>query len=194
MKSRNRIDVTTRKAWHKQHRESKQSFDYFQHYLALEGRRSVRRVKEDYGLDPSHKMDETATRWSWTSRARLFDEHNQTEIDLARVNAIVSMEKRQGEAGRAMQALAFIEMKKILEKAKAKKGASLSVGEVVKLYDVGSKLERLSLNEPGEIIRTQDESATVADDAAQRAINAMAKVLNVEAPNLAEIAESQQIH
>lgn len=186
---KNKIDDKTRRPWHRQHRETKKSFDAFQHYLLMDGRRSVRRVNEEMGLNNDH-LAEVATRWSWVARVKSFEMYKQNEMDEARINAVIEMEERQAQSGKAMQALAAIELKKILEKAKNEKEGKLSVREVVMLFDTGAKLERQAHGQPGDIIQTHDESNKTAEDAAQRAINKMADILGVEAPSLSE----SQVH
>jgi hypothetical protein len=187
-KKKQQIDTTTRKAWHKQHRESKKIYEFFQHYLLMHGRRSVRRVKEELNLADNYRLDEAATRWRWTQRARLFDEYKQEQVDNARIQSFVDMERRQGEAGKAMQALAIQEMGKLLEESKAKRGERIMrVSDVVRLMELGVQLEKESLGQ-GKLdsgVPDRAESAAAADEAAQRAVDRMAELLGVDSVELA---------
>ena len=135
--------------------ESKEAFHAFAIYRDFGVTRSARAVAERLGTS-----EQLIARWrlghSWVRRARSYDAEIDRKKRLIDLQGIERMRRRQIKLSLKLQALAAVELERLIERAMSQQqnGDPLSASEIVKLAECGAKLERLNRGEPGEIVET----------------------------------------
>jgi hypothetical protein len=136
-------------------KETEPAFQAFVTYRDMGlGARSIIAVSQQLG-----KSETLISRWSklhdWVKRVRAYDIEVDRRKRLGELRAVEQMRTRQVKLAQQMQELAAGELQKVIRLAKKTKDAgAIDQGLILKLIDVGSKLERLNLGEPSEITQT----------------------------------------
>jgi hypothetical protein len=125
----------------------------------------------DLGLERSHvkvaanvgKSVQLIAKWSrvhaWRKRTLAYDMEVDRRKRVGDLKGVEDMRRRQIKIGLDLQELGGIELSKMLREAKKRSSAeTLEQGLVMKLLDLGSKLERLNRGEPGEIVQNVDSN------------------------------------
>lgn len=139
--------------WECQEKETPKPYAAFCIYRDMGAQRSVRKVAEKLG-----KSETLISRWSsahnWVERAAAWDSEQDRIARQEQLEAIKRMRKRQAESGHALQCKALLALKKI-------PADELSAQDIVKMLVEGSKLERISRGDVGEVIEERDGGKTV---------------------------------
>ncbi len=147
------------RAYEKRETETEQAFEAFAAY-------------RDFGLERSHvkvgeKLGKNLTlisKWShqhqWVKRCHAYDRDVDRRKHIGDLKGVEDMRRRHTRMALDLQELGGLELHKMLKQAKkAKAAGTLDQGLVMKLIDMGSRLERLNRGEPGEIIQQTGDDA-----------------------------------
>ena len=153
------------KPWERQPGETFKQFEAFTLYRDGTQRTiaSTARVLGSYNADT---VGIWARKWGWEERAYAWDNEVDRRLRNAESEELRSMRKRQVQIGIGMQKAATHELQalvKYVEHVERKAQASgvirkpfVSVRDIVRLVDTGTRLERLNMGEPGAIIDVRD--------------------------------------
>lgn len=141
-------------------------------------KRSHAQLAKDFGL-AEQTVRITSSEWSWTDRVAAWDVELDRRVRETEVSVLRTMAANHINIATGLQKAAAEELKATLEKIDlAKKTAAvaeyvreplLNPREIVALVEAGTKLERISRGEPGEIVNTTGNGATSASPAAASA-------------------------
>ena len=145
-------NTNTPKPWERQENEKPKPFEAFCRYRDMGIERSIRKVASELG-----KSDTLVGRWSkdnkWVERVTAWDdEQDRIKREIAQkeqAKAIREMRKRHADLANAILLKAAKALKKIPDD-------EIRAGDVSRMVDVASKLERISRGDVGEIIEERD--------------------------------------
>lgn len=140
--------VDKAKPWERQKDETTKQFEAFQIYRDMGVSRSIRAVAEQL-----EKSETLIGRWSskndWVERCEAWDMEQDRVAREAQKKEIVKMRKKHADLAQAMLVKAALALKSIpVEEIKA--------SDVSRMVETGSKLERLSRGDVGEVIEERD--------------------------------------
>ncbi len=105
-------------------------------------------------------MRKWSSRHKWAPRVRAWDLEVDRRKRIGDLRGIERMRERQVASAMKAQDIANKELDKMLADAENRqKVGTLDPGDVIKLLEMGTKLERLNRGEPGEIIQTTGDDA-----------------------------------
>jgi len=154
--------------YEKRESESAEAFQAFAAYRDMGADRSHAKVAAQLG-----KAIQLMARWGtahqWRKRCHAYDREMDRREQVGKLKGVEDMRRRQTRLALMLQDVGHLELKKMLADAKQHaKAGTLEQGLVMKLIDLGTKLERLNRGEPGEIIQNTgdaiDYSALSLDD------------------------------
>lgn len=142
----------TPKPWERQPEETTKAFEAFCIYRDMGQERSAAKVAEKLS-----KSEQLMKRWSythgWVERAAKWDdEQDRIERETAQreqSKAIREMRKRHADLGTAMLIKAAQALKSIPVQ-------DIKPGDISRMVDVASKLERISRGDVGEVVEERD--------------------------------------
>ena len=141
------------KPWECQPDETSPAFEAFAAYRDTYPR-SLRKVSET--LDKSKSLIES---WShthnWVSRCQKWDQELDARSQQVQIDEVTAMKRRQITMAIEMQSIA-IEAFKLLRESLQHKKPPISADNMVRLADIGAKLERLNRDEPSSIRRVEE--------------------------------------
>lgn len=144
--------VNAPKPWDRREEESSKAYEAFTIYRDMGTERSLAKVAEELS-----KSEQLMKRWSythgWVERASKWDdEQDRIEREIAQkeqAKAIREMRKRHADLGQAMLIKAARALARIPED-------EIRPGDISRLVDTASKLERISRGDVGEVIEERD--------------------------------------
>ncbi len=140
--------------YEKREDESDPAFAAFAVYRDMGAERSHVAVAAKVGKNAG-LMSRWATMHQWRKRVHAYDREMDRREQVGKLKGVEDMRRRQTRIALELQELGAIELKKMLVDAKQHaKAGTLEQGLVMKLIELGSKLERLNRGEPGEIIQS----------------------------------------
>lgn len=158
-------NVPTPKLWQRQLNETSAAFEAFVLYRDMAPARSTRRVAEVLDKSKS-QIDAWSSANHWVSRCQIWDNEIDKRSTNAQIAEIKAMKRRQARMAFEMQSAAQIALealKQRLEDAKKKAEESgkatkliMSPENIVRLADIGARLERLNYDEPDSITKVQE--------------------------------------
>lgn len=176
-----------RRPYERREDESDPAFEAFAAYRDLGLSRTQAEVAKESGKDAS-LIARWGSKYDWRKRTHAWDMEVDRRKRNGELRGIEDMRRRQIKLGLDIQELATIELRKMLREAKKRGNAeTLEQGLVMKLIDVGTRLERLNRGEPGEIVQNVDSSAvdlshlTIEELKAYRAVGRKIKAQQAEA-------------
>lgn len=142
----------TPQPWERRERETTKAYEAFCIYRDMGRERSLSKVAEKL-----QKSETLMGRWSrengWVERAAKWDdEQDRIERETAQreqVKAIKEMRKRHADLGNAMLIKAARALQKIPDD-------EIKPGDISRMVDVASKLERISRGDVGEVVEERD--------------------------------------
>ena len=152
-----------REIWEKHPWESDKSFAGFTAYRDLGLYRTLVSATERLGKTPSYVkvMEAWSKKFRWRERVNAYDMHLDKAQRDAEVDELVAMRKRHIQLAVHLQGLGATELQKWLKKAKESKGSvTVTPDQVLKLVEVGVKLERLNRGEATAIVKNDMEIKT----------------------------------
>ena len=154
-KKNNNVDI---EPWERQDGETSKQFQAFVIYRDLAEERSLSKVAKQLG-----KSTQLMSRWSaannWVERCAAFDREQDRIARQEQIKEIKKMRKRHANTGALMVSIADKGLRNMLDttdKANPKLKYDLNATEIAKLVDAGSKLERISRGDVGEVIEQRD--------------------------------------
>lgn len=144
--------ANTPKPWERQPEEKPKPFEAFCIYRDMGIERSIRKVAAKLG-----KSDTLIGRWSkdnkWVERVTAWDdEQERKEREIAQkeqAKAIREMRKKHADLASAMLIKAAKALAKIPDD-------EIKAGDMTRMVDVASKLERISRGDVGEVVEERD--------------------------------------
>ena len=134
--------------WERQPGETTKQFEAFQVYRDMDEERSIRSVAK--ALDKSKNL---IGRWSaannWVDRAAAWDVEKDRLLRIEQQKDIKKMRKRHADIATAMLLKAASALKKIPEE-------EIKAGDISRMVDIASKLERISRGDVGEVVEERD--------------------------------------
>ena len=142
----------TPEPWERRQEESTKAYEAFCTYRDMGPDRSLAKVAEKLS-----KSEQLMKRWSythgWVERAAKWDdEQDRIEREIAQreqAKAIKDMRKRHADLGQAMLIKAARALARIPED-------EIKPGDISRMVDVASKLERISRGDVGEVVEERD--------------------------------------
>lgn len=137
--------------WERQKSESTKAFEAFCIYRDMGTSRSISKVAQQLS-----KSKQLLTRWSstygWVERCQAWDAEQDRISRQAQLEEIKKMRKRHADLANAM----------LVKAAKAMKSLSddeIKAQDISRMIDVGSKLERISRGDVGDVIEEREGEA-----------------------------------
>lgn len=134
--------------WERQDGESPQAWRAFQAFRDLGQDRTIRaaaeRIDRSRATLVKYSMD-----FAWMDRAAAWDREQDRQAQKAQLAAIKRMRKTHADLGSAM----------LVKAAKALKSLSddeIKAGDISRMVEVGSKLERIARGDVGEVIEERE--------------------------------------
>lgn len=150
------------KSWTRQEDETSPAFEAFVGYRDMGSRRSVPALARQMDCHTRH-LFEWSKKFQWPKRCHAWEAHLDKAACATQVAEIIAMKKRQIRLALHMQGLAKEaldllneQLDKAREEGKSVKSV-ITADNIVRMIDVGSKLERLNHDEPSRITKVQDE-------------------------------------
>ena len=138
----------TPEPWERQEDESQVAFEAFATYRDLGPSRSHREVGRILGKS-RQLIGDWSSKYDWVKRTDAWDAEQDRIARQTQIDEIKDMRKRHGDLA-----------KKILEKAERAldqiDDEDIRPGDVSRLVDIASKLERISRGDVGEVIEERD--------------------------------------
>lgn len=158
------------KAWQRQSDESSCAFDAFVLYRDMP-QRSNRQVGETLKKNKS-QIDLWSSKHAWVARCRAWDNELDKRVRHVQVQEIKAMKRRQIRMAVEMQSVAGAALKSLTEKLNDQAGpkSPVSPDHIVRLVDIGSRLERLNRDEPEQnmkLLSDQDYSNLTIEEMEQ---------------------------
>lgn len=151
--------TTAPKAWQRQAEETSTAFEAFVLFRDMASPRSIKQVAEILSKGRS-TLDEWAQKYRWNDRCRLWDNEVDKRTSNAQIAEIKAMKRRHAKVAFELQSAAHLALTQLVAKLKAAKENSktlVSPEQMSRMIDVGSRLERLSSDEPSTISRVQEQ-------------------------------------
>ena len=125
--------------WDRLPEESSKAWFAFKTYLHLGPTRSLSKVRRELDKEYGYikQLEKWSSHYSWVGRARAWDRHIDEARQKEYIGAIKEMAQRQAQLGRELQDKAQEGLQKLDVSA-------LKPADLVKLLDVGAKIERSS--------------------------------------------------
>lgn len=144
--------ANTPKPWERQEGETPKPYEAFCIYRDMGTERSQAKVAEKCGKSGS-LIGRWSTSYNWVERAAQWDdEQERIEREAAQreqAKAIREMRKRHADLANAMLIKAAKALKKIPDE-------EIRAGDVSRMVDIASKLERISRGDVGEVVEERD--------------------------------------
>lgn len=141
----------------RQPRESDQHWAGFVAYRDLGLSRSVEKAAIKIKKSPGH-LFQVSRRWGWRVRVvewdREVDRQNRSEA----LASIRQMRRRHLKLSEGMQRLALLELEKLIAAAEKQASAGqLTPGDITRLVEAATKIDRLNYEMPSEIVQTKTD-------------------------------------
>jgi hypothetical protein len=131
--------------WHRRPGESVQAYTAFELYRDFGPKRSLKLTATELAKS-SNLMERWSRRWAWVARCQEFDRYYEARhaelVHDKRMKAI----NRQARLGGELQEVALRGTEALL----ASDSIDLSAGEIAKLAEVGTRIERLAMGDSTE--------------------------------------------
>ena len=148
------------KSWERQDGETAKQFEAFVEYRDMNEDRSLSAVAQKL-----NKSKQLLGRWSaannWVERCTAWDNERDRLARLEQIKEIKQMRKDHAKVARNMMKIANKGLLKMMDK-QGNLIAPLNANEISRLAEVGSKLERISLGDVGDVVEERQGEA-VAD-------------------------------
>lgn len=140
--------------------ESTKAYAAFCLYRDMGIDRSMRQVCEDIGRPPGYKrmLETWSSEYRWGERSALYDDHVEAAARKELSRRHIEMRMSHYEIGGDLLEICRFKLKAVLEHAEQYKGklpSEVSMGVMPQLLGTGSKLQRLAVGEPTEIVRDE---------------------------------------
>lgn len=147
--------ANTPEPWERRENESSKAYDAFAKYRDMTKPRSIRKVAQELS-----KSGSLISRWSseheWVKRVDAWDAEQDRIARQAQLEEIKKMRKRHADLATAMLVKAAKALQRIPDD-------EIRPGDVSRMVETASKLERISRGDVGEVIEERDGgSATPA--------------------------------
>lgn len=143
------------KPWERQDNETPKQFEAFVVYRDMGEERSLSKV-----ADKLQKSTTLMGRWSglnsWVERVAAWDDEQERILRHEQIKEIKKMRKRHADTATAMIAAAAKGLKNIMEHPE-----EMKPGDVARLVEVASKLERISRGDVGDVVEQRDGGQTI---------------------------------
>ena len=139
--------VNTPEPWERQQDETSKAYEAFTVYRDLGTNRSITKTSQTLNKNRT-TIAEWSTKYDWVKRAAAWDSE-QDRIRQAQVEEIKKMRKRHADIASAMLIKAAQALKNIPQD-------EIKPGDISRMVDVASKLERISRGDVGEVIEGGD--------------------------------------
>lgn len=134
--------------WERRDGESAKAYEAFCVYRDLGTQRSIRSVCQK--LDKSRQLLSTwSAKYEWVSRCAAWDAEQDRIARQAQIDEIKKMRKRHADLASAMLIKAARALQRIPDD-------EIKAGDISRMVDTASKLERISRGDVGEVIEERD--------------------------------------
>lgn len=140
--------VNTPEPWERQQDETSKAYEAFSVYRDLGTNRSITKTAQTLNKNRT-TIAEWSTKYEWVKRAAAWDSEQDRIARQAQVEEIKKMRKRHADIANAMLIKAAQALKNIPQD-------EIKPGDISRMVDVASKLERISRGDVGEVIEERD--------------------------------------
>jgi hypothetical protein len=173
--------------WDRQIDEGAQAYAAFVTYRGDRLDRSLSAVRRKHGKNRS-VIERWSKEWDWVARCRAFDVFEEKRIRDEESRALADMRRRHIEEALAVQALGGLGLNKLLAKERRNPDEiTLTPDQVLKLIEIGTRVERLNRGEPDTVVEQREERSSddnrrdlrklLADPSASEAIRTLSRKL-----------------
>ncbi len=151
-----------REPWEKQKGESTQAFEAFGLYRDMGESRSLSKVGHQLNKSKA-LMGRWSTKWQWVNRALAWDAELDRVARQEQINQVKKMYRKHAKLAQGLLGVATHEINALVKKVNAGHATEVSHKNLIRLIEVATKLERISLGEPVDIFeerRNVEESKT----------------------------------
>lgn len=141
------------KLWERQPGESAKAYEAFSTYRDMGSDRSLAKVGQALGKSKA-MMEKWSSAHNWVERAKAWDVEQDRILQKQQMDDIKKMRKRHATIGESMLIKAAQALKKIpIEK--------ITPQDISRMVDVGSKLERISRGDVGDVIEERNGGTAI---------------------------------
>lgn len=137
--------------WERKKSESTKAFEAFQIYRDMGNSRSLAKVGVQLGKSTA-LMERWSSNYGWVERAHAWDAEQDRISRQAQLEEIKKMRKRHADLANAMLVKAAKAMKSLPDD-------EIKAQDISRMIDVGSKLERISRGDVGDVIEEREGEA-----------------------------------
>lgn len=140
--------------WQRQEDETSPAFEAFVEYRDMHAR-STRKVAEALDKELS-QISGWSVRHRWVKRCQLWDNELDRRVTNGLAAELLTMKRQQLKLALGMQSTAGAALDKLAEDLKGpEKKGRISPDNIVRMIDIGRRLERLNRDEPESITKVQ---------------------------------------
>lgn len=137
------------KPWDQQPNEPSRPFAAFQCYRDMGASRTQAAVSRKlYGKDGQHCCDKYSAKYNWVARAAAYDRYMDQQVTAKRAEEIAKMGERH-------TTIAMMYISRAVERLKRMNPETLTNDQLLRWFEVGVKIERLSRGEATENVKTE---------------------------------------
>lgn len=134
--------------------EGEQAYNHFCKYRDMKrplprSKRTINQVAKETGKSPKY-LESLSVRFQWVARVQAYDDYMNEKVREEQEADIIRMRKVHAQIAQSMVTKAAKRLLTIPDE-------ELSVSDIVKMVDIGVKIERLSRGEPTESTEVQGE-------------------------------------
>lgn len=142
--------------WERQPGESTKAFEAFKIYRDLgPSERSQAKVKEALERSSRTTISDWSVKFNWKKRVEAWDDEQDRIIRADHMKEIKKMRKRHADIATAM----LVKASKALQKIPVEE---ITAKEMSQMIDIGTKLERISRGDSGDVIETRDGGEAIS--------------------------------
>lgn len=145
--------VNTPEPWERQEGETPRAYEAFCVYRDLGAGRSITKTAQTLNKNRT-TIGEWSTKYEWVKRAAAWDSEQDRVARRTQIEEIKKMRKKHAALASSM----LIKAAKALQNIPVEE---IKAVDISRLVEVGSKLERLSRGDVGEVIEERDGGQTV---------------------------------
>jgi len=136
------VNDEKREIWERFERETRKAYDAFCKYREMGKGRSYAKIEEKFGLNRC-SVERWGKTWKWVERVDQWDRHMDKILEKRLRDDAIDMRERHTKQAMAMQS-------KVINRLNTLNEAELTVPDLLKMFDVSVKVERLSRGESTE--------------------------------------------
>lgn len=142
--------------WDQQPKETNKAYERFRLYRDMGAGRSLRKLAKELGLDLS-SIAEMSSRYRWQERVSAFDAYIDEASQHKSIIQVKAMKERQIALALKAQKAATKGLEQLISRISQQEAHNFRPEALVKLLEIGCRLERLNRDEPDQKIEVSQK-------------------------------------